>query len=41
MQWHDQVSSWAHDRYPRARAYNLDWMMDNMMGPNASGSWSR
>lgn len=35
MQWHDQVSSWADDRYPRSRAYDLDWMMDNMMGPNA------
>lgn len=35
MQWHDQVSSWADDRYPRSRAYNIDWMMDNMMGPNA------
>ena len=35
MRWHDQVSSWANDRYPRSRAYDLDWMMDNMMGPNA------
>jgi cyclopropane fatty-acyl-phospholipid synthase-like methyltransferase len=22
-------------RYPRASAYDIDWMMDNMMGPNA------
>jgi len=35
MEWHGQVKSWADDRYPRSRAYELDWMMDNMMGPNA------
>lgn len=35
MQWHEQVSAWAHDRYPRSRSYDLDWMMNNMMGPNA------
>ena len=35
MQWRDDVSSWVEDRYPRSRAYDLDWMMDNMMGPNA------
>jgi cyclopropane fatty-acyl-phospholipid synthase-like methyltransferase len=35
MKWHDQVASWATPRYPRSSAYDIDWMMDNMMGPNA------
>jgi cyclopropane fatty-acyl-phospholipid synthase-like methyltransferase len=35
MDWHEQVAAWATDRYPRASAYDIDWMMDNMMGPNA------
>lgn len=35
MGWQEEVSSWAADRYPRSRTYDLDWMMDNMMGPNA------
>jgi hypothetical protein len=39
MGWQQQIKSWASDRCPRARAYGLDWMMDNIMGPNAfSGS---
>jgi len=35
MNWHEQIALWTNDRYPRSRAYDLDWMMDNMMGPNA------
>lgn len=35
MDWHKQVASSVTDRYPRSREYDLDWMMDNMMGPNA------
>src|SRR6266511_4139710 len=35
MDWHEQVAAWATDRYPRSSAYDVDWMMDNMMGPNA------
>jgi cyclopropane fatty-acyl-phospholipid synthase-like methyltransferase len=35
MDWHQQVTTWAIDRYPRSSAYDIDWMMDNMMGPNA------
>lgn len=35
MDWHQQVTTWATDRYPRSSRYGIDWMMDNMMGPNA------
>jgi SAM-dependent methyltransferase len=35
MGWREDAAAWARDRYPRSSAYDLDWMMDNMMGPNA------
>lgn len=35
MDWRQASESWAMVRYPRSTGYDLDWMMDNMMGPNA------
>jgi SAM-dependent methyltransferase len=35
MDWRDEVTAWAADRYPRSRGYDIDWMMENMIGPNA------
>jgi SAM-dependent methyltransferase len=35
MEWREQAAGWMADRYPRSAAYDVNWMMDNMMGPNA------
>jgi cyclopropane fatty-acyl-phospholipid synthase-like methyltransferase len=31
----DQIPEALRSRYPRSAAYDFNWMMDNMMGPNA------